>query len=113
MIMLSSLIPEEIATAIQAEDVKTIQSIKGIGAKTAQRIIIDLQDKVGALTGAQGGSIAVGGSAHNNSRQEALVALTTLGFDRNRCEKTLDQISKESPADVTVEDLIKYALKRL
>ena len=111
--ILSVMDPETARSAIQNGDVNAMKSVKGIVAKTAQRIIIDLQDKVGALTGAQGGSIAVGGSAHNNSRQEALVALTTLGFDRNRCEKTLDQISKESPADVTVEDLIKYALKRL
>jgi len=50
---------------------------------------------------------------HNNSRQEALIALTTLGFDRARCEKTLDQIMKESPDMTAVEDLIKHALKRL
>jgi len=90
-----------------------MKSVKGIGAKTAQRIIIDLQDKLGAIdapamppaSGEQGG--------HNNSRQEALIALTTLGFDRARCEKTLDQIMKDSPDMTAVEDLIKHALKRL
>jgi Holliday junction DNA helicase RuvA len=50
---------------------------------------------------------------HNNSRQEALIALTTLGFDRGKCEKTLDQILKETPDMEAVEDLIKHALKRL
>jgi Holliday junction DNA helicase RuvA len=90
-----------------------MNSVKGIGAKTAQRIIIDLQDKVGALNSEDASFLTSPKASGNNSRQDALVALTTLGFDRNRCEKTLDQILKESPALDTGEDLIKHALKRL
>ena len=111
--ILSAMNVDQAAQAIQFGDVNAMKSVKGIGAKTAQRIIIDLQDKLGAIdapampsaSGAQGG--------HNNSRQEALIALTTLGFDRARCEKTLDQIMKDSPDMTAVEDLIKHALKRL
>ena len=111
--ILSAMDPNAARNAIQQGDVNAMKSVKGIGAKTAQRIIIDLQDKVGSLSHADGASLSLGNAAGNNSRQDALVALTTLGFDRNRCEKTLDQILKESPALDTVEDLIKHALKRL
>ena len=111
--ILSAMNVDQAAQAIQAGDVIAMKSVKGIGAKTAQRIIIDLQDKLGAIDapamptsgGAQGG--------HNNSRQEALIALTTLGFDRARCEKILDQIMKDLPDMTAVENLIKHALKRL
>ena len=111
--ILSAMSVEQATQSIQAGDVNAMKSVKGIGAKTAQRIIIDLQDKLGAIdapmtTGSTGGQ-----GAHNNSRQEALIALTTLGFDRARCEKTLDQTMKESPDMTAVEDLIKHALKRM
>ncbi|MAI23120.1 MAG: Holliday junction branch migration protein RuvA [Crocinitomicaceae bacterium] len=111
--ILSAMNVDQAAQAIQSGDVNAMKSVKGIGSKTAQRIIIDLQDKLGAIdipampssSGLQGG--------YNNSQQEALIALTTLGFDRARCEKTLDQIMKDSPDMTAVEDLIKHALKRL
>lgn len=111
--ILSAMNVDQAAHAIQSGDVNAMKSVKGIGSKTAQRIIIDLQDKLGAIdvpsmpspSGLQGG--------YNNSQQEALIALTTLGFDRARCEKTLDQIMKNSPDMTAVEDLIKHALKRL
>jgi len=111
--ILSAMDPNTARNAIQQGDVNAMKSVKGIGAKTAQRIIIDLQDKLGALSSAGSGSASLGGAPSNNSRHDALVALTTLGFDRGRCEKTLDQIVKESPEVDAVEDLIKYALKRL
>ena len=111
--ILSSMDPNSARNAIQQGDVNAMKSVKGIGAKTAQRIIIDLQDKVGALSSADAPFLAAAKASGNNSRQDALVALTTLGFDRSRCEKTLDQILKDSPALDTVEDLIKHALKRL
>jgi Holliday junction DNA helicase RuvA len=111
--ILSSMDPNSARNAIQQGDVNAMKSVKGIGAKTAQRIIIDLQDKVGALSSADASFSATVKASGNNSRQDALVALTTLGFDRNRCEKTLDQILKDSSALDTVEDLIKHALKRL
>ena len=104
---------EQATASIQSGDVNAMKSVKGIGAKTAQRIIIDLQDKVGVTGGTP--AVLSGGNSigHNNSRQEALIALTTLGFDRGRCGKILDQILKETPGMAAVEDLIKHALKRL
>ena len=111
--ILSSMDVNQAKLAIQSNDVNAMKSVKGIGAKTAQRIIIDLQDKLGALEPQFGEVSTQSLTAHNNSRQEALIALTTLGFDRNRCEKTLDQILKEKPTMAAVEDLIKDALKRL
>ena len=111
--ILSAMTVDQATQSIQSGDVNAMKSVKGIGAKTAQRIIIDLQDKLGAIEPTSGSPTGAGAGAHNNSRQEALIALTTLGFDRGRCEKTLDQIMKDSPDMVAVEDLIKHALKRL
>lgn len=106
MIMLSSLIPHEIAHAIQTEDVRTIQSIKGIGVKTAQRVIIDLKDKM-AKWSSSAENLPVG---HNTNKFDALTALVSLGFDKKNAEKALDKIST---GDDTVEQLIKGALKIL
>lgn len=106
MIMLSSLTPEEIATAILSEDVRTIQSIKGIGAKTAQRVIIDLKDKVSKLNLSSEKII----NENNTNRFDALTALISLGFDKKLIDKALDKIGTE---DDTVEQLIKKALKVL
>ncbi len=106
MIMLSSLIPHEIAHAIQTEDVRTIQSIKGIGVKTAQRVIIDLKDKM-AKWSSSVENLPVG---HNTNKFDALTALVSLGFDKKNAENALDKIST---GDDTVEQLIKGALKIL
>ncbi|MCH2224085.1 MAG: Holliday junction branch migration protein RuvA [Crocinitomicaceae bacterium] len=106
MIMLSSLVPEEIAGAIQAEDVKTIQSIKGIGAKTAQRVIVDLKDKMLKMAFSPENMIV----ANNTNRFDALTALVSLGFDKKSVEKTLDKIGS---GEESVEQLIKEALKIL
>lgn len=111
--ILSAMNVDQAAQAIQSGDVDAMKSVKGIGAKTAQRIIIDLQDKLGAIDAPAMPAARRAQGGHNNSRQEALIALTTLGFDRTRCEKTLDQIMKDSPDMTAVEDLIKHALKRL
>ncbi len=106
MIMLSSLTPHEVAQAIQTEDVRTIQSIKGIGAKTAQRVIIDLKGKVLKFS-----SESENVSATNNTnRFDALTALASLGFDKKAAEKVLDKIDN---GQLTVEQLIKDALKLL
>ena len=107
MIMLSSLVPNEIAHAIQVEDVRTIQSIKGIGAKTAQRVIIDLKDKV--LKFSFGEEILPVG--HNTNKFDALTALVSLGFDKKNAEKALDRIIQSG--NENVEELIKGALKIL
>ena len=106
MIMLSSLIPHEIAHAIQTEDVRTIQSIKGIGVKTAQRVIIDLKDKMTKWSSSVE-NLPVG---HNTNKFDALTALVSLGFDKKNAEKALDKIST---GEDTVEQLIKGALKIL
>ena len=106
--MLSSLEPKQIMEAIAAGDVGTIQSIKGIGAKTAQRVILDLKDKILKVFGLD----EVSAPISNTSREEALSALETLGYTRKQSEKVVDRIVKEAP-DATVETLIKLALKKL
>jgi Holliday junction DNA helicase RuvA len=106
MIMLSSLVPDEIANAIQVEDVRTIQSIKGIGAKTAQRVIIDLKDKVSKMNFSTGNVFA----ANNTNRFDALTALVSLGFDKKLADKALDKVCV---GEESVEKLIKDALKIL
>jgi holliday junction DNA helicase RuvA len=106
--MLSSLEPAQISEAIAGGDVPTIQGIKGIGAKTAQRIIIDLKDKIGLVLGESEVSITL----NNRSREEALSALETLGYTRKQSGKVVDKIVKEEP-DASVESLIKLALKKL
>lgn len=106
MIMLSSLVPEEIAHAIQVEDVRTIQSIKGIGVKTAQRVIIDLKDKMVKMSF----SPQISSAGHNTNRFDALTALVSLGFDKKNAEKAIEKVSQ---GDETVEQIIKGALKIL
>lgn len=106
MIMLSSLVPDEIAHAIQSEDVRTIQSIKGIGAKTAQRVIIDLKDKMLKMVFSSENIF----NQNNTNRFDALTALVSLGFDKKSAEKAIDKIAT---GDETVEKLIKEALKIL
>jgi len=106
MIMLSSLVPAEVAHAIQSDDVATIQSVKGIGAKTAQRVIIDLKGKVVGFN-FEHENIANTG---NTNRFDALNALVSLGFDKKAAEKTLNKLDS---GEKSVEDLIKEALKQL
>lgn len=107
MIMLSSLSPEEIAHAIQVEDVKTIQGVKGIGIKTAQRVIIDLKDKMLKMSFSTENIFVL----NNTNRFDALTALVSLGFDKKSVEKALDKVA--TIGDETVEQLIKDALKIL
>jgi len=109
MMMLSSLTTEEIKKAILEEHVNLLKSIKGIGVKTAQRVIIDLKDKIGKQPVSD--QILMTG-ADNTIRDEALSALVMLGFARKNVEKELDQILKSSPG-ITVEQMIKMALKSL
>jgi Holliday junction DNA helicase RuvA len=106
MVMLSSMVPEEIAYAIQTEDVVTIQGIKGIGAKTAQRVILDLKGKVMKIAGGIENSPAL----NNTNRFDALTALVSLGFDKKAAEKAIDKVDS---GDLAVEILIKEALKVL
>ena len=106
MVMLSSMVPEEIAYAIQTEDVVTIQGIKGIGAKTAQRVILDLKGKVMKIAG----GIENSGASNNTNRFDALNALVSLGFDKKAAEKAIERVDS---GDLPVENLIKEALKVL
>jgi len=106
MIMLSSMVPGEIANAITSEDAKTIQSIKGIGAKTAQRVIIDLKDKMLKMAFSSENMF----NSDNTNQFDALTALTSLGFDKKSAEKAIDKIST---GEESVEELIKGALKIL
>jgi Holliday junction DNA helicase RuvA len=109
LMILSSLSVEEVQQAILREDVRTIQHVKGIGAKTAQRIILELKDKV--KKEAILSDTIVPAAAHNTNRAEALSALVTLGFAKNVAEKTLDAIIKREGGNLSVEELIKFALK--
>ena len=106
--MLSSLAPTQIIQAIASNDVVTIQGIKGIGAKTAQRVILDLKDKVLKVYSLDD----VSSAPYNTNKDEALSALEVLGFNRKNAEKVMDKIIKEAP-NASVEDLIKQALKNL
>ncbi len=106
--MLSSIHPDQIKEAIASNDVATIQSIKGIGAKTAQRVIIDLKDKILKVYDIDELSV----SQNNTNKDEALSALETLGFNRKQAGNVVDKILKASPTE-TVENIIKQALKNL
>ncbi|MCM4155323.1 Holliday junction branch migration protein RuvA [Gramella sp. AN32] len=106
--MLSSLNPAEVTEAIAKGDVPTIQSVKGIGAKTAQRVILDLKDKVLKVMGDEELFI----SPNNTDKEEALSALEILGYNRRQAGKVVDKILKDEP-DSKVESIIKLALKKL
>ena len=106
--MLSSLSPSEIGQAIQSDQVNVIQSVKGIGAKTAQRVVIELRDKVQAVI-ADSGIPAV---SSNTNREEALSALVVLGYQNKSCVKILDELLSMD-AEMSVERLIRNALNKL
>ena len=107
-LILSSLTVNELSTAIANEDTRTIQAVKGIGGKTAQRLIVDLKDKVKKTEFTE----EVVGSVDNTLKNEALSALVILGFSKNAASKALDKLLKQSP-DASVEVLIRDALKLL
>lgn len=106
--MLSSIEPKQIIQALASGDVGTIQSIKGIGSKTAQRAILDLKDKVLKVYDLDEVSI----SQDNTNKDEALSALEVLGFNRKLAEKSVEKIVKENPS-ASIENIIKQALKNL
>jgi Holliday junction DNA helicase RuvA len=111
LMILSSLSPSEIHGAIVNGDVKTISGVKGIGQKTAQRLILELKDKM-SKEELEGGTPIISLSMGNSVRSEALSALITLGIKGAVAEKTLDKILKDNTDDLSVEELIKLALKR-
>ncbi len=111
LMMLSTLSATEIQHAIVSEDIRTIQAIKGIGAKTAQRILLELRDKIKKDLYLTPSSPALPVTSNNTLRNEALSALTTLGIPRNVAEKSIESILKREGNGITLEQLIKMALK--
>lgn len=109
LLMLSSLSPNKLVEAIVDGNAAVLQGVKGIGAKSAQRIVIDLKDKLekGNL------SAEIVKTSHNTNRDEALSGLTVLGFNKNRAESALNKIIKKFGAELPIEELIKEALKIL
>ncbi len=106
--MLSSMSPVQIRDAIANGDVPSIQAIKGIGAKTAQRVILDLRDKILKVYDIDEVSL----TANNTNKDEALSALEVLGFARRQAEKVVDKVISQDPS-LSVENIIKLALKNL
>lgn len=102
--MLSALSVEELANAIAAQDVKLVQRVKGVGAKTAQRIVMELKDKVSG-----NGAVPAAALPASQNKEEALSALVMLGFPKLAADKVLQAL----PNTLSVEELIKEALKRL
>ena len=102
---------EELQSAIINSDVKTISSVKGIGLKTAQRIILELKDKM-SKDDLLGRAVGISLSKDNTVKNEALSALTNLGINKSAAEKTLDTILKANDDQIGLEELIKLALKR-
>lgn len=112
-VMLSSLTVDELRNAIQTQDVKKVQKVKGIGAKTAQRIVLELADKIGVVR--VQGVQEIQGAQANQARDEAMTALTMLGFAKPAVEKLLmsQDWKRADGSAMTVEDIIKEGLKRL
>ena len=108
--MLSSMSSEEIRTAILAEDINKIKSIKGIGMKSAQRLILELKDKIVKGGGTDSGQLF--GSSSNAATEEATTALVMLGFTKANVTKAVNSVLKEKPS-ASLEEIIKLALKLL
>ncbi len=106
ILMLSALSSDEIANAITSDDVNLIKSVKGIGLKTAQRVIVDLKSKMSKMEFSSENIF----SGDNTNKFEALTALSALGFDKTKAEKAINKVVEP---DQTVEELIKGALKIL
>lgn len=106
--MLSTLSPTELSKAIMEADVNLLKSIKGIGVKSAQRVVVDLKDKVGT----SGDASEIFKEESNTLKEESLSALVMLGFSKASVQKVLEKILREE-RDITVEELVKEALKRL
>lgn len=109
IVMLSYMNSNELKSAILREDAAALQAIKGIGGKTAQRVIIDLRDKLKKESWDEVQPISIG--SHNTVRKEALSALLTLGLPKAMAEKSVDAVLKKSGNTITLEDLVKQALK--
>lgn len=108
-LILSSMTTEDLFSAISSGNVSVLQSVKGIGSKTAQRIIVDLKDKLSKH------DICVENLhlSHNTKRDEALSGLVILGFSKNIAVRAIEKVLAAEGADITVEQLIKHSLKLL
>lgn len=107
--MLSSLRPEEVSAAIGQSNVKLLESVKGIGKKTAERLVLELKDKMGKT--ATGATLST--QMGNSLEQDALNALTALGINRSQAENAIQKIIRAEPTVTKLEDLIKTALKAI
>jgi Holliday junction DNA helicase RuvA len=112
-LILSAMDPATASLAISSGDVDAMKRVKGIGAKTAQRIIVDLQDKVMDSGGAGSAPAGTSQVSHNTIKNDALGALTSLGFDKTKCNKVLDHLINSMGNSATLEGLIKAALREL
>lgn len=112
-LMLSSLSVQELTNAIIYEDVPLIQSVKGVGPKSAQRVIIELRDKVKKETYLQSSELGIMANSKSEIFSEAIAALSMLGFAKNQSEKAIQTVLKINPNINTTEDLIKQSLKNL
>jgi len=110
--ILSSFAPEELQVIIATGKAEVLKSVKGLGLKTSQKIIVELKDKVGAVGSDNAVQVALGAGATMPVFDEALSALTMLGFAKAASEKVLRQIIQEEPG-AAVEDIVRIALKRL
>jgi len=107
--ILSSMTTDEVFNAILSNNAAALQSVKGIGGKTAKRIILDLKDKIAK----DSQSVEILSDSHNTNKEEALSALVMLGFARNTADKALGKVIKTEGLSLTVEELIRFALKNL
>lgn len=110
LLMLSSLEPEALASAILNGNVGLLKSIKGIGEKSAQRLVLELRDKIGGKS-RKGATLLPAGASDNTA--EAIAALTTLGYNRAAAEKAMMKVSDNGKLQLSVEELIKNSLKIL
>lgn len=113
-LILSAMDADAAAVAIASGDVDAMKRVKGIGAKTAQRIIVDLQDKVDVAGSLASATVSPSNSpAHNTIKNDALGALTSLGFDKAKCNAVLEKLLASQGNSATLEGLIKAALREL
>ncbi len=109
IVVLSGMTPSEAREAIISGNVEAFKQVKGVGPKTAQRVIVDLKDRLEKSEAFSTESAA----AHNSTQDEALSALTALGFEQQKARKALEKSAKESEGELKVEDLVKNALRHL
>jgi Holliday junction DNA helicase RuvA len=109
--ILSYISPMELKNAIASGNVGVVKSVKGVGEKTAQRLILELRDKIIKTSGADFASLPF--VEKNNYREDALNALVTLGFPKIKAEKAIDQLWKNAQGNISVEELVKLSLKNM